>query len=129
MNEIENIIERPPYYTLEGISSRIKTNSVGYWSDLRLFFYLFIIALFCDTLSTVYFMVDLGVHAEFHPAVRFASILFGPYIGPFVGGFCKAVGCLFLTMFFRKYAKWIYLTAAAIYLWAAWYNIWGIHHY
>ncbi len=126
MNEIDNTIEKAPYYTLEGITARIRINSVGYWRELRLYIYLFIIALFCDTLSTVDFMVDLGVEAEFHLGVRVASIIFGPYIGPFVGAFGKAAACIFVTMYFRKYAKWVYTVAAVIYFWAAWYNIWGI---
>ncbi len=108
------------------ITNRFTDNSKGFWQSHRFYIYIFLIALTADTFSTVHFMSYLGVNAEFHPAVRYISVLFGPVAGPFLGGLLKCMGCFVVTIYFRKYANLIFISAALIYLWAAWYNIWGI---
>ncbi len=108
------------------ILNRFHQNSLGYWHDYRWYIYLFVLAGFLDALSTIYFMTRLGVHAEFHPVVRTISHYFGPVMGPLLGALLKSIACLTVTVYLRKLAKVIFLTASSLYIWAAWYNIWGI---
>jgi hypothetical protein len=106
---------------------RFRENSRGYWLRYRPVILLFTIALLCDAVSTVHFMRELGARAELHPAVRWASVAFGPVLGPLIGAAGKALACFFVTICCRRYALSIFIAATAIYLVAAWYNIWGIY--
>jgi hypothetical protein len=112
---------------LDPIVVRFRVNHRGYWERYRPLIALFTLALLCDALSTVHFMRQLGVTAELHPVVRWASVAFGPVLGPLLGAAGKALACVFVTLCCRRYALGIFLAASVIYLWAAWYNLWGIY--
>lgn len=107
--------------------ARFRANRRGYWARYRCILLVFTIALLCDAVSTVHFMRDLGATAELHPAVRWASVAFGPVLGPLLGAAGKALACLFVTLCCRRCAVGIFATASVIYLFAAWYNTWGIY--
>jgi hypothetical protein len=62
---------------------------------------------------------------ELHFFVRLAGRLFGPVAGPVLGFFGKLGAGLLVGVYCRRYATWIFGVAAAISLWAAWYNVWG----
>ena len=109
--------------------TRFKTNSLGFWNSYRLYFTIFIIALLCDTASTMYFMTKLGTHAELHPLIRLFSEMAGPIMGPVLGAVGKTWACIAVTLYLRKYAVHILVSASAIYVWAAWYNITGVYFY
>ncbi|MGA2679391.1 MAG: hypothetical protein ABSF37_08855 [Sedimentisphaerales bacterium] len=109
------------------ISNRLKLNCRGFWHTYRMAIFIFTLALIADGLSTVYFMSYLGVSAEIHPVVRFASVAFGPVAGPVVGSLWKWAACLYLAIYCRKFAYSIFLTTSIVYIFAAWYNIWGIY--
>ncbi len=106
---------------------RFCENRRGYWVNHRSILLLFAIALLCDAISTVHFMQELGVTAELHPAVRWASVAFGPVWGPLVGAAGKGLACLCVTVYCRRCAVGIFAAATLIYLFAAWYNLWGVY--
>ena len=109
------------------IGNRLKINARGFWHAYHILICIFTIALLADCLSTVYFMSHLGVSAEIHPVVRLASVIFGPVAGPVVGSLWKWAVCLYLTIYCRKFAYSIFVTTSVVYIFAAWYNIWGIY--
>lgn len=106
---------------------RFRANCRGYWMRYRLALPLFTLALLCDAISTVHFMRELGATAELHPVVRWASVTCGPVLGPLIGAIGKALACILVTVCWRRYAWSVFLAASVIYLFAAWYNIWGIY--
>jgi hypothetical protein len=109
------------------IGYRLKLNCRGFWHTYRIAILIFTLALIADGLSTVYFMSYLGVSAEIHPVVRFASVIFGPVAGPMVGALWKWAVCLYLAIYCRKFAYSIFLSTSIVYIFAAWYNIWGVY--
>jgi hypothetical protein len=109
------------------IGNRLKANARGFWHTYRMAIFVFTLALIADGLSTIYFMSYLGVSAETHPVVRGASILFGPVAGPILGSLWKWGACLYIAVYCRKFAYSIFLSASIVYIFAAWYNIWGIY--
>jgi hypothetical protein len=112
---------------LAPVVNRLKLNCRGFWHTYRIAITIFTLALIADGLSTVYFMSYLGVSAEMHPVVRLASIAFGPVAGPVVGSLWKWAACLYVAIYCRKFAYSIFLTTSVVYIFAAWYNIWGIY--
>ena len=109
------------------IGHRLKLNCRGFWHTYRVAILVFTLALIADGLSTVYFMSYLGVSAEIHPVVRFTSVIFGPVAGPMVGALWKWAVCLYLAIYCRKFAYSIFLTTSVVFIFAAWYYIWGIY--
>ena len=109
------------------IGYRLKLNCRGFWHTYRMAILVFTLALLADGLSTVYFVSYFGVSAEIHPVVRFASVVFGPVAGPIVGSLWKWAACLYLAIYCRKFAYSIFLTTSVVYIFAAWYNIWGVY--
>ena len=74
-------------------------------------------------------MLKDGTEFEIHVAVAFVSRLFGPVVGPLIGGIAKIVAGIMVVIYCRKFAPYILLTASVISFWAAWYNIWGVNVY
>lgn len=109
------------------ISNRLKLNYHGFWRTYHLVIFIFTLALIADGLSTIYFMSYLGISAELHPIVRGVSIAFGPVVGPMIGSLWKWAVCLYLAVYCRKFAYSIFVTTSIVYIFAAWYNIWGIY--
>lgn len=66
---------------------------------------------------------------EFHPVIRVVSQAIGPFAGPLVGKLGQLAALVALTVLFRRWARVLFLTVTFIYLYAAWYNTWGIHLY
>jgi hypothetical protein len=109
------------------ISERFIKNYQGFWRAYFWFIVVFLLALICDAASTIYFMLKDASKVEMHPAVYFVSRIFGPVAGPLLGLFAKAAAGIFVAVYCRKFAVYIFLAAAIISFWAAWYNIWGIN--
>ncbi len=112
-------------YRRTGLIDRLSENSVGFWTDNQWYIIIFTLAIFCDALSTTLFMVQLGPDIEIHPIIRIASRVMGPYLGPLTGFMIKLLAGFYVTIYLRRWAKYIFTTAAIISFWAAWYNIWG----
>jgi uncharacterized membrane protein len=70
-----------------------------------------------------------GIEAELHPGFYFVSRIFGPNVGPLLGAAGKAIAAFVVAIYYRRFAAYILLAPTIISLWAAWYNIWGIHTY
>jgi hypothetical protein len=111
------------------VKNRFMQNHEGFWHDYRWIIPVFILALFCDAVSTIYFMNIIGVEAELHPGFYYASKMFGPFLGPLFGATWKAIGAVTVAIYCRKFAAYIFMSATIISFWAAWYNFWGMHFY
>jgi len=106
-----------------------KRRSSGFWSRYRWYFIICVLALLCDTVSTIYFMSSHGPDGyklEFHPVFRLAAEFCGPVIGPLLGFLGKVIAALLVGIYLRKWSRWFFLTVIILSFWAAWYNIWGI---
>ncbi|MBN1763961.1 MAG: hypothetical protein JW860_01785 [Sedimentisphaerales bacterium] len=109
---------------------KFKENQRGFWHENRWYILIFTIALLCDAASTIYFMMQDGnADSELHPGIRIISKITGPFIGPLLGGACKALGGLVVGIYCRRFARYIFIAASLISFWAAWYNIWGVNLY
>jgi hypothetical protein len=113
--------------SLVSVMARLRENFQGFWRSYHAAIIIFTLALLADGLSTIHFITRLGVSAEFHPLVRLASAAFGPVAGPMMGALGKWLICLQLAIYCRKFASYILLGIAIVYMLAAWYNIWGIY--
>jgi len=111
------------------IIEKFRDNCRGFWRAYRWFIVAFVVAVFCDVASTVYFMTQESAPDEVHPAIRLVSRLLGPVIGPLVGGIGKAAAGIVVAIYCRQFAVYIFVLAAIISFWAAWYNVWGINIY
>lgn len=107
----------------------IKRNSRGFFKKYRWFILFFTVGLLFDAISTTYFMHHQGIQAEFHPMVMVLSVYCGIFWGPMLGAAIKAVACLALAIYFSQYAHYLFLAVTIVYLWAGWYNVWGVHIY
>lgn len=107
------------------IAARFRKNCEGFWRHYRWLVAVFVAALLCDGLSTVYFMTHEGMDGELHPAIYSISLFLGPVAGPMVGVCIKALAGIGLAIYLRRFAVYIFLLASALSFWAAWYNIWG----
>ena len=110
---------------MKQVIERFRSNSHGFWSAHRWLMMAFILALFCDAASTVYFMLHVGPEAELHPAVRIISHILGPVAGPLLSASFKAIAGVCVAIYLRRFARHIFFTVAVISFWAAWYNMWG----
>ncbi len=108
---------------LNAIRLKYLHNCKGFLTKFRIPIYFLIITAALDCMTTSHFMLLCGVQMEAHPLVRYISMLFGPIWGPITGKFCQCVPGLFAIVFVRKYAGIIIWSAATLYLFAAWYNI------
>ena len=115
--------------SLRKIAARAGANFAGYVSDCRWFLIVFSIAAMLDLLTTMRFMLVDGTENELHPAIRFVSRWMGPIAGPLLGKLCQFIAAIGITFYPRRYAKGILVLASFLYLWAAWYNVWGKHLY
>ncbi len=111
------------------IVERFRTNWSGYVREYHLFLALTILAALADAASTVYFMLQGGPDAEGHPAVRLVSMVLGPMFGPILGKLCQFIVVVALTIYLRRWAVPIFVAVIILYVWAAWYNVWGCELY
>ena len=110
---------------VQPVIQRFRRNWEGFWSAYRWYFYLFTLGIFCDALSTIYFMHREGADAELHPLYRLTAYSFGYTVGPLVGFLSKLIGGMVVCVYLRRWAVVIFLTVSAISFWACWYNVWG----
>ncbi len=109
---------------------KLRTSSNGFYTDFRWLIPIFILAMFCDALSTINFLTQ-GTFRELHPLWQFISSekMFGPLIGPLVTAFYRVVVGLIVAVCCRKFASVILIAASFLGFWAAWYNTWGFKIY
>ncbi|MBN1346741.1 MAG: hypothetical protein JXQ73_28885 [Phycisphaerae bacterium] len=112
-----------------GVIERFARNREGFFRQHRLVVAVFVVALMCDALSTTYFMLTLDSSEELHPVVSWVAAIFGPIVGPLIGFAGKASAGLCVAIYLRRWAAYILIPASVISLWAAWYNVWGVHLY
>jgi len=107
------------------LAARMRENSEGYVRELRFFLVAAAAASLADMAATIWFMLQDGVGAELHPVVRLVSYVLGPVLGPVVGKTCQFAAVVLVTIYFRKWAKYIFVLVILLYAFASWYNIWG----
>ena len=110
-------------------TARFRNNARGFWGAYRWLLIVFVVSLFCDAASTIYFMIKLGPELEIHPMVRIAARIAGPVAGPLLGASAKALAGILVAIYCRRFAAYILILASLISFWAAWYNVWGIELY
>ena len=111
------------------VTTRFRANLAGYFADLRGWIAAVVLAAALDGASTIRFMLADGAEHELHPAIRFVSEILGPVAGPIAGKLIQLFALFLVTVYLRDYARYIFFLVTAIYLWAAWYNLWGGHLY
>ena len=114
---------------VDSVLRRFRKNRKGFFKSYKWLVAGFLVALMCDALSTVRFMLIRPDDGELHPAVNIAAETLGPVIGPLVGFAGKAIAGLCVSIYCRRWARLILGVAIVMSLWAAWYNIWGIGLY
>ena len=87
---------------------------------------IFIFALLADALTTVDFMIKDGVESELNPFVLGCAKLLGPVLGPLAAALHKGWSAVLIGLYCEKYARYIFTSAASIYLFAACYNMWAV---
>ena len=118
-----------PVKSLGDIIERFRLNWKDYIYDYRFYLIPTFISALADAASTVYFMCQTGPEAEGHPAIRLISYLLGPVLGPVIGKLCQFTAVIALTVYLRRQARYIFIALIILYIWAAWYNIWGCYLY
>lgn len=118
-----------PIKSFRDIIERFRLNWSGYIHDYRPYLILTFLAALADAASTVYFMLQTGPEAEGHPAIRILSQLLGPVLGPIIGKLCQFGAIMALTVYLRRQARYIFIALVILYIWAAWYNVWGCKLY
>ena len=109
--------------SLDDVIRRIQTNWRGYISAYSVFLLLVVLAATADALSTVYFMLVRGPQEEVHPVIRWISMELGPVAGPLVGKLIQIVALIAVTVYLRRWAVYLFVSAIIMYTWAAWYNV------
>ena len=109
--------------------TKFRENYRGFLKRYQWSIAVFVLALFCDAASTIHFMLVEGPDVEIHPLIRLVSKILGPVAGPLLAAAGKAVTGVVVSIFCRRFATYIFVTASVISLWAAWYNMWGYKVY
>ncbi len=97
---------------------------------LRGLAFLFIIAVCCDTLSTIHFMTILGPMGpsfEINPLFRLAAVGYGSVVGPLLCCLFKIIAGFYVAWRLGRWAPYMFITGIIISFWAAWYNMWGCY--
>jgi hypothetical protein len=101
------------------------TDINGYFKNCGLLIIAFALATLADMYSTISFMLLDGIDVELHPVIRYISLLLGPIWGPVVGKLCQFIGVIIVTLYLKRWARYILIITTVVYSWAAWYNLWG----
>lgn len=109
--------------------TRWRRNATGFFSAHRGWLSLLLLAACADGASTIIFMSRGGVEMESHPIIRLVAIALGPVAGAVIGKLGQLLAAIFMAICFRRWAKILFATLAFLYLWAAWFNLWGQHLY
>lgn len=107
------------------VTQRLEENYSGYWLRYGWLMMIAALAALADYASTVHFMLLDGVHLEVHPAIRLGAEFYGPVLGPLIGKLLQLWALFVVTLYARRIAEHVFLITAAVYAWAAWYNVWG----
>lgn len=107
-------------------SSRIKRNAHDFRQSNRIVLFIFFAGLIFDALSTVYFMHKVGITGEINPLVRILTQYIGIVAGPLIAALIKAVVCLAITFYYKKFAAVFLASIGLIYFFAGIYNIWSM---
>ncbi|MBN1360470.1 MAG: hypothetical protein JW993_07755 [Sedimentisphaerales bacterium] len=105
---------------------RIRANWRGYVSAYSIFLLLVVLAAAADALSTILFMLIRGPQEEAHPVIRWFAMELGPVLGPLVGKMMQIVALVAVTVYLRRWAVYLFISAIILYAWAAWYNVLAI---
>ena len=124
---IENSHEQPAF--ILSYRDQFFTNLDGFLKTFRPFLIAASIAAALDFVSTSRFMNEGNIIAEVNLIIRWISFLLGPFWGPLVGKLGQLVFLIPFTVMFRKWAWIIFVIVTLIYLYAAWFNTWGIDLY
>lgn len=111
------------------VAERLRQNGQNYWRDCRVYILVLCLAAVADGASTVWFMRNEGVETEWNPIVRHAALVLGPLLGTIAGKTFQIFAGVVVTLYWRRWAPHLFLAASVIYVWAAWYNVWGRHIY
>ncbi len=68
-------------------------------------------------------MLIRGPQEEAHPIIRWIALQLGPVVGPLVGKMMQIVALIAVTVYLRRWAVYLFISAIILYAWAAWYNI------
>lgn len=115
-----------PVRSLDDVITRIRANWRGYFSAYSIFLLLVVLAAAADALSTVFFMLIRGPEEEAHPVIRWIALGLGPVAGPLVGKLIQIVALVAVTVYLRRWAVYLFVSAIIMYAWAALYNIMAI---
>ncbi len=110
-------------------ATRFRQNWPGFLKARWPYLVVVCLAAAADFLSTWRFMAAGGIEDEFHPVIRLVSQWCGPFIGPLIGKLGQFAAVLMISVLFPRWAVFLYLTVTAVYLYAAWYNVWGASLY
>ena len=100
-------------------------NSRGYFTAFAPYLTVAFIAAAADFWSTYRAMSTEGVESELHPVIRLVSFILGPFVGPLVGKVAQYAALIVVTVLWRPCARIIFILITALYLYAAWFNLWG----
>ncbi|MDD5350783.1 MAG: hypothetical protein PHQ12_11285 [Chthoniobacteraceae bacterium] len=109
----------------EQFSTRWRANTPGYFRAFAPYLAVAFFAAAADFWSTYATMLSLGVESELHPAIRLVSHVFGAFLGPLLGKVVQYAALVAVTILWRPYARIIFLPVIVLYLYAAWFNLWG----
>ena len=109
----------------EHLSTRWNANRPGYFSAFGPYLALAFVAAAADFWSTYSVMASEGAECELHPAIRLVSYLLGPFVGPLIGKLAQCSALIVVTVLWRPYARVIFIPVTVLYLYAAWFNLWG----
>lgn len=110
---------------LDFYRQRLCRNYPGYLEEFRWYLFALLLATLADAYSTHVFMAAGEIGNELHPGIRLVSHLLGPYAGPLFGKLAQFAAVLFLTLLFRAQARMLFIPVTVVYLYAAWFNLWG----
>ncbi len=108
---------------------RFRANVPGFFREFWPYILFASIAVFLDFLSTWHFMAPGNIGDELHPVIRSISYVFGPFFGPLIGKLGQVACLLWFTITYRPFARITFIPVSVIYLYAAWFNVWGIDLY
>ncbi|MHC4288863.1 MAG: hypothetical protein ACYSOF_03980 [Planctomycetota bacterium] len=85
------------------------------WEQHSFWIILLIAAYAFDTLSTIHFMVQDGIHYELHPLVRHSAMILGPVTGTILSAFLfKSVVAIWLALYLKHIRMWVLIIPAIL---------------
>ena len=105
--------------------TRWKKNAPHYLRDFWPWLLVALLAILADFLSTYHFMKLHGWEYELHPVIRLFSKYLGVFWGPFISKLGQLCAALIFTLTYRKTTRVALITISLIYLYAAWFNVFG----